>query len=996
MTISGQSRKEARDLTKNSILSAKKSTTIGTWNVRTLYQTGKLEQLLREFESCNLEILGLSEMRWTGSGKEIHQGKTILYSGHSEHHVHGVGIVLNDQAAKALIAWQPVSERIITARIQSRHTKSTIVQVYAPTEEADHTDKDDFYEQLQDTLNRVPNHDVVILIGDLNAQIHRNREGLEHVIGPHGTARRTNDNGERFILLCSTNNLCIMNTFYQHRSVHKKTWKSPNGTIQNEIDYICMSKRWKTAVDDVRTFRGADIGSDHHLIKAKIRIKLKKVKHQDKIKPFALEKLKSKDVEDRYTLELSNRFQALEEQNDIEAHWDLFKQAVVTTAEQVIGRKRGSERERWIKDGTWDLIDQRKSCKNTLDQAKTRSQRETASTIYRALDRRVKYSCRADKNEWLENKGREAQEAANRNDSKTIYRIVRDLSGSKSSANAPIKDKNGRTLLTTEEQDARWVEHFKETLNQPTPRELYDFEGFPGVDELNVWDGEISIDEVSKAVKSLKNNKAAGLDQIPAELLKKGGSDLITSITKLVNKCWEEAYTPRDWRNGAISKIPKKGSTANCDNYRGLTLLSVPGKIICIVLLKRLQDTIDHILRDQQAGFRKGRSCAEQIFTLRNIIEQCIEFQKKSFLNFIDFRKAFDSIHRDSLWEILKTYGIPSKFINLFRNLYTDTSCCVKVESGYTEFFNIETGVRQGCILSPFLFLLAIDFVMSVSTRDLPNIGISWTRDARLCDLDFADDIALIAESSEDLQQLTDKLEENAAKVGLRINAGKTKSMQINCQTDMNLQLNGQSIEEVEYFTYLGSTIAADGNSERDINSRIGKASAVFQKLQCIWKRNSINTSLKMQIFKSIVIPTAIYASETWKSTARIIQKLDVFQQRCLRKILRVRYQDHITNVEILRRSNSVKLSEIITERRMRLAGHILRLPSDRITKTAMSWVPPGGSRRRGRPVRTWRSTFKCDLERVELTLNEAESVASDRIHWRRIAAQCAYERGRN
>ena len=222
---------------------------------------------------------------------------------------------------------------------------------------------------------------------------------------------------------------------------------------------------------------------------------------------------------------------------------------------------------------------------------------------------------------------------------------------------------------------------------------------------------------------------------------------------------------------------------------------------------------------------------------------------------------------------------------------------------------------------------------MRISTRDIPDIGINWTQETRLCDLDFADDIALIAESREDLQQLTNNLEETAAKVSLRINAEKTKAMQINCQNDLNLQLDGHSIEEVKHFIYLGSMIAADGNSESDINCRIGKASSVFQRLQCIWKRNTINTSLKMQLFKSIVIPTAIYASETWKNTSRITQKLDVFQQRCLRKILRVRYQDHITNVEILRRSNSDKLSEIVTERRMRLAGHIIRLPSDRITK---------------------------------------------------------------
>ena len=121
----------------------------------------------------------------------------------------------------------------------------------------------------------------------------------------------------------------------------------------------------------------------------------------------------------------------------------------------------------------------------------------------------------------------------------------------------------------------------------------------------------------------------------------------------------------------------KKGDLSNCNKWRGITLLSVPGKVLCATLLNRVKDDLDKRLREEQAGFRSGRSCSEQILTLRNIIEQSCEFNQKVFINFVDFKKVFDSIHRESVWKIAKIYGIPEKYINIFKNLYLNSSCCI-------------------------------------------------------------------------------------------------------------------------------------------------------------------------------------------------------------------------------------------------------------------------------------------------------------------------------
>ena len=132
------------------------------------------------------------------------------------------------------------------------------------------------------------------------------------------------------------------------------------------------------------------------------------------------------------------------------------------------------------------------------------------------------------------------------------------------------------------------------------------------------------------------------------KLLKHGGHSIVTEITRLMNSCWRGENVPTrirvvEWRQGIILKLPKKGDISNCNNWRGITLLSIPGKVFCTILLHRLHDSVEATLHDEQAGFRRLRSCVEQIFTLRKIIEQYAEFQQPLSINFVDFKKAFDS-----------------------------------------------------------------------------------------------------------------------------------------------------------------------------------------------------------------------------------------------------------------------------------------------------------------------------------------------------------------
>jgi len=178
-----------------------------------------------------------------------------------------------------------------------------------------------------------------------------------------------------------------------------------------------------------------------------------------------------------------------------------------------------------------------------------------------------------------------------------------------------------------------------------------------------------------EAIRDLKNSKEPGQDQLNAELFKCHPELAAEILHPLFAKVWNRQGIPGDWNKGVIIPISKKGTLSDCNNWWGITLLSLPSKIFFKVIVKRLSLAVNEVLRQEQASFRKGRGCAEHIFSLRNIIEQCHEWQRGLYINFIDFQKAFDSVHRESLWSNLRAYGIPAHIVRVIKQFYTDFCC---------------------------------------------------------------------------------------------------------------------------------------------------------------------------------------------------------------------------------------------------------------------------------------------------------------------------------
>ena len=989
-----ESREEAQGRMRP-LVNPKKLIVIGNWNVRTLAQGARAAQAARVMNKMNIDILGISESHWIDSGRKVlMSGETIIHSGRDDGvHREGVAIMMSKEAAAALMDWTPVNERIITARFYSNHIKLTMVHVYAPTETYDAPKKNDFYEKLQEVIERIQQrnaHDMLILTGDLNANLGSDNSNYMRIMGTHGMGIM-NDNGRRLCELCDLNKLVITGTIFPHKDIHKLTWKHPNGIHKSQIDHIMVNSVFRKSVRDTRVYRSADIASDHYLVCAKIQLKLKKVTKKDNNrKRFNTDKLKTKEIKDRFNLKLRNRFEVLQDDqnDDIDTECDIMEKAYVETAKEVLGYKKKVTKP-WIRQETWHLIDQRADIHKSILTTRSERLKKKKESDYREKDREVKRKVQADKKKWIDGIADEAEEAARNQHMKTIYTLTKLLCNDRPKQCTAVKDKDGEIISGKEEILNRWREHFSEVLNRTDPDQpiTEDDIGEAEIEEISTE--HVSEREVEDAVKKLKNGKAAGIDSITAELLKADVKYTSVKVKKLIDMIWRQETVPKNWKKGLIVKIPKKGDLKECKNWRGITLLPLVSKVLCGIILERIRNGTDKKLRKEQAGFRKGRGTTEQIFILRNIIEQVNEWQSTLYINFIDFEKAFDSIHRDSLWIIMKKYGIPEKIINIIKALYQDFECAVLDNGETTEWFKIKTGVKQGCSMSGFLFLIIVDWIMRRTVRN-GETGIRWRFTSKLDDLDFADDLALLSSKREHIQTKSDRIAEEASRVGLKININKSKVMRINARNNDNITINGEALEDVETFVYLGATVGKCGGGTSDIKNRLGKARGAFIKLKNIWKSSRISRKTKIRLFKTLVKPVLMYGCETWKMTKTDAKLIDVFQNRCLRRILKIKWEDKITTFAILQQADIKRLSNDIRQRRWRYIGHILRQDMANDLNTSLTWTPEG-RRRRGRPKETWRRTVEHERSVAGYnTWNEARTVAANRNDWRRsVEALC-------
>ena len=331
--------------------------------------------------------------------------------------------------------------------------------------------------------------------------------------------------------------------------------------------------------------------------------------------------------------------------------WENFRNLLQQAAEHIFSKKRISSND----------------CFDDNDQ-EIRELLKNKKTDRNALRDRI----RTLKNQWFQTKAIAAEQFANDKNYRKFYSTLNQVYGPRSKNLHPIKSESDILLTSSTEIKDHWVEHFSALLNQPSQ---VDMTILDDIDQHAIdysLDESITEAELDKALKNTKLGKSPGPDGVLPEILVHGGARLQAFLFSIISLLWFTEKFPADIKDPNITILFKKGDRAQCGNYRGISLLSVVGKVLADILLQRLKNLAERIYPQSQSGYRGGRSTIDGIFTLRQLMEKTREQRRNMYIVFVDFTKAFDTVNRELLYLILSKLGCPPKFIRLIKNLYSN------------------------------------------------------------------------------------------------------------------------------------------------------------------------------------------------------------------------------------------------------------------------------------------------------------------------------------
>ena len=679
--------------------------------------------------------------------------------------------------------------------------------VYSPTNVAHHaTEVEEFYIALRSAIQQTPAHNFLVILEDFNARL-----GPEDAPFPYHSS--TNTNGEHLSALLMEQGLLAANTLFRKRMGKRWTFRDRGTNVLRQLDYILVRRKWRSSVLNAEPYSSFQtVGSDHRVVTVRLRLSLRAPKTTPRSRPDWVAFAGSPEIQASYTADVRGRLLEGPQDTSYELFLAASKEATARWV-PVKGKSNNSPTSRHpvvvaararMEEASMELEREgSEECREKL--------RETKRRLYEAYDQV--------EGRKLMEEVKKVEAAHGERRYKEAWRVINDTSGRKRPRVGQLTGSNPRQRV------ASWYTHFQKLLGEHPEVEGAEEEIPTVLANLEIDDGPFTQAEFAAAKATMKQGKSAGPDGIPPEVVV--NADLDEILLGFCNRLLIDNVKPSVWSLSNIIPVPKSGDLSKPDNYRGISLTCVMAKLFNRLVLNRIRDPIDPHLRSAQNGFRKGRSTVGQILALRRLIEEVKRNNLTAVLCFVDFRKAFDSIHRGVMIKILRAYGVPPNLLKAIETLYRDTSARVVTSDGESEEFRIHAGVLQGDTLAPFLFIVALDYALrkAIAGRE-EELGFTLTRRRSrrqpavvLTDLDYADDICLVSKEAEQAQELLTRVETECAKVGLRLNAKKTEYIAYNLPAEHPplRTVDGTVLREVNDFKYLGSWV---NSTDRDVKDR--------------------------------------------------------------------------------------------------------------------------------------------------------------------------------
>ena len=371
------------------------------------------------------------------------------------------------------------------------------------------------------------------------------------------------------------------------------------------------------------------------------------------------------------------------------------------------------------------------------------------------------------------------------------------------------------------------------------------------------------------------------------ELLKNSQETVVPFLTSYFNHLFNISLFPEQWSKALLVPIHKKGSINDPDNYRGISLLSNLSKCYTYILNKRLEVWAESQgkLVEEQGGFRKGRSTVDHIFVMISMVEKALAKSKgKLYVAFVDFRKAYDSVNRNILWDILRRAGAGGKMLRALRAMYNSVVASVRVEVDCTtEEFSCPVGLKQEKCSSPLLFSFFIN-ELATTVRDKGTHGVQFVQGmAEVFLLLFADDVALVSLTPGGLQKQLNNLKAEADRLKLEVNLAKTSIIVFRKGGHLSRHerwtYGDVELEVVNSYKYLGIALTTKLSTTQAVADLIPKAKRkIITILKALRKINCTDWGVFSKIFDAQIQPALLYASGIW-GTRRVetVEKVHLF-----------------------------------------------------------------------------------------------------------------------
>ncbi|BHF63860.1 hypothetical protein SprV_0200685500 [Sparganum proliferum] len=376
----------------------------------------------------------------------------------------------------------------------------------------------------------------------------------------------------------------------------------------------------------------------------------------------------------------------------------------------------------------------------------------------------------------------------------------------------------------------------------------------------------------------------------------------------------------------------RKGNRRICDNHRGISLLNIAGKIFARIPLNRLNNYLEQgLLPESQCGIRRHRGTTDMIFAARQLQEKCQKMRTHLYSTFVDLTKAFDTVNREGLWKIMQKFGCPERFIQMVRHLHDGMMVRVTDNGAVSEALAVTNGVKLGCVLAPTLFSLMFSAMLMDAYRDeRPGISIAYRTDGQLLnqrrmhfqsristttvhELLFADGCALNINSEEDITSVWSSTRRRRGSCINRRHPTPPNAPPPPPPPPPQSSVDGTQLQVVENFPYLGSTLSRNTKIDAEVARRISKASQAFCRLQStVWNRHGLQLSTKLKMYKAIILTTLLYGAETWTAYTKQARRLNHFHLSCLRRTLRLSWQDRIPDTDVLERTGILSIYSML------------------------------------------------------------------------------------